>query len=134
MSPIFLMLSLYAVLLRLLWPLLSIPALVLIGLAALYSLMAMVYIQTHVAAEAGGRASTATGRMFDLALPLFGATIVPAPYLAGALAVLWGFEGRGDSALRALLAGALAAGIQYAVFRYMRSRIESLPPLDGDPG
>jgi hypothetical protein len=124
MSPLLLVLTIYAVIYRLLWPILSTPAIVLIAIAGIYSSLAVIWMQANIN-SAGTRGSTAADRARDLFVPLFGALILPAPYLAGALAVLWAFEGTSEQVMWAGIAAVGIAAVQYSVYRWMQSRIRT---------
>ncbi|CAN5382079.1 hypothetical protein BH09PSE6_BH09PSE6_22070 [soil metagenome] len=132
MSPILLLFSIYAVIFRLLWPILSPLSMAVLGLGAAYSLLAIFWIIQNINAAAGGRGRTIADRARDLAIPLGGAAIVPAPYMAGALALVWMFEDRHNAAIWSAGVAIVVALVQYAVFRWMRGQIKNLPDIS-DP-
>ncbi|CAN5191758.1 hypothetical protein BH10PSE17_BH10PSE17_18710 [soil metagenome] len=129
MSPILLLLSIYLVLFRLLWPLLSPVSMAVLGLGGAYSLLAIFWIIQNINASAAGRGRTIGDRARDLVIPLGGAMIVPAPYMAGALAIVWMFEDRHNAAIWSAGVAILIALIQYAVFRWMRGQIKNIPDI-----
>ncbi len=116
--PIILLLGLYAIPLVLFWPQLSRLAVILVSTSFFVSLITQFWVASVFRGDDINEPDTTTsGALTDMRYSLAAALLTPAPFLAGALAALWLFEGQLNLGLCSLLIAGVLAVIQ---FRFSR--------------